>query len=173
MRASLIHAPLGLREFEGNRPERGARRAKARRGGFKAVGKTAPQALKIWEDVQRLEEAGAIGAELEAVPNRVAAEITRRTPLLMLGMGAEPHADAEYLFAEDVLGYTRGRRPRHAKTYRDFRAEFARLQAERVAAFREFKADIASGADPEPRHVVPIADAGYRAFLKALPPAKG
>ena len=35
--------------------------------------------------------------------------------------GAGPHADAQYLFSEDVLGHTAGHRPRHAKTYRKAR----------------------------------------------------
>jgi 3-methyl-2-oxobutanoate hydroxymethyltransferase len=138
-------------------------------GGFKAVGKTADSAIKVFEHVKQLEEAGAFGAELEVVPDRVAAEITRRTSLIMLGMGAGPHADAQYLFAEDVLGYTRGHRPRHAKVYRDFRTELDRLQNERVAAFNEFKSDVASGAYPQAQHVVPIEDAEFEAFMKRMP----
>jgi 3-methyl-2-oxobutanoate hydroxymethyltransferase len=138
-------------------------------GGFKAVGKTADSAIKVFEHVKQLEEAGAFGAELEVVPDRIAAEITKRTSLIMLGMGAGPHADAQYLFAEDVLGYTRGHQPRHAKVYRNFRAEYERLQAERIAAFNEFKADVASGAYPQAQHVVPIEDAEFDAFMKRLP----
>lgn len=137
-------------------------------GGFRAVGKTADQALMVWDHVRRLEDAGAFGAELEVVPDRVAAEISKRTKLMMLGMGAGPHADAQYLFAEDVLGYTRGHKPRHARTYRNFRAELDRLQGERIAAFTEFNADVASGAYPAPSHIVPIADAEFESFLKAL-----
>ncbi len=137
-------------------------------GGFKAVGKTAASALGVWKHVQQLEAAGAFGAELEVVPDRVAAEITKRTSLIMLGMGAGPHADAQYLFAEDVLGYTRGHKPRHAKVYRNFRAELDRLQAERLAAFKEFNADVASGAYPQPEHVVGIDDAEFAAFMKAI-----
>jgi 3-methyl-2-oxobutanoate hydroxymethyltransferase len=137
-------------------------------GGFKAVGKTAPQALMVWDQVKRLEDAGAFGAELEVVPDRVAAEITKRTSLIMLGMGAGPHADAQYLFAEDVLGMTRGHKPRHAKTYRNFRSELERLQGERVAAFTEFRADVASGAYPQPEHVVPISDAEFSAFMAGI-----
>ena len=137
-------------------------------GGFRAVGKTAEQALMVWDHVRRLEDAGAFGAELEVVPDRIAAEITKRTSLIMLGMGAGPHADAQYLFAEDVLGYTRGHKPRHAKTYRNFRAELDRLQSERIAAFAEFRADVASGAYPAPGHVVPIADAEFDSFMKAM-----
>ncbi len=137
-------------------------------GGFRAVGKTADQALMVWDHVRRLEDAGAFGAELEVVPDRVAAEISKRTKLMMLGMGAGPYADAQYLFAEDVLGYTRGHKPRHARTYRNFRAELDRLQGERIAAFTEFNADVASGAYPAPSHIVPIADAEFESFLKAL-----
>ena len=138
-------------------------------GGFKAVGKTAESAMAVFRHVKQLEAAGAIGAELEVVPDRVATEISKRTSLVMLSMGAGKGGDAQYLFAEDVLGYTRGHKPRHAKQYRNFRSEYERLQKERVAAFKEFKADVASGAYPAPEHLVPIADQEFAAFMKLLP----
>ena len=138
-------------------------------GGFKAVGKTADSAINIYRHVKQLEAAGCIGAELEVVPDRVAAEISKRTSLVMLSMGAGPGGDAQYLFAEDVLGCTRGHQPRHAKVYRNFRAEYDRLQQERIAAFKEYKADVQSGAYPEKRHVVSIDDAEFNAFMKKLP----
>jgi len=137
-------------------------------GGFKAVGKTAASAKAVWGHVKRLEAIGCFGAELEVVPDRVAAVITRSTPMIMLGMGAGPHADAQYLFAEDVLGHTDGHRPRHAKTYRNFAAEFARLQQERIAAFKEFIADVDSGAYPQPQHAVPIDDKEFEAFTASV-----
>jgi len=137
-------------------------------GGFKAVGKTAESAMMVYRQVKDLEAAGAIGAELEVVPDRVAAEISRRTPLLMLSMGSGGGCDGQYLFAEDVLGYTRGHRPRHAKVYRDFAAEYRRLQQERIAAFKEFAADVASGAFPARGNLVGIEDRELDAFLGAL-----
>lgn len=137
-------------------------------GGFQAVGKTADSALGVWRHVQALEEAGAIGAEIEVVPGRVAAEISRRTSLLLFSMGAGAGADAQYLFAEDVLGCTRGHRPRHAKTYRNFAAEYERLQQERIAAFREFAEDVRGGAYPAPQHTVPIEPEEFDAFLAAI-----
>lgn len=137
-------------------------------GGFKAVGKTAESARMVYDHVKRLEAIGAFGAELEVVPDRVAEVITKSTPLIMLGMGAGPHADAQYLFTEDVLGHTDGHKPRHAKTYRNFRAEFDRLQQERIAAFEEFVADVNSGAYPAQEHVVPIEDAEFEAFVAGL-----
>ena len=137
-------------------------------GGFKAVGKTAESAKWVWDHVKRLEAIGCFGAELEVVPDRVAEVISKATPLIMLGMGAGAGADAQYLFAEDVLGYTRGHKPRHAKTYRDFAPQFRRLQEERIAAFREFTADVRSGAYPETQHVVPVADAELEGFLARI-----
>ncbi|PBB97729.1 3-methyl-2-oxobutanoate hydroxymethyltransferase [Mesorhizobium sp. WSM3862] len=123
-------------------------------GGFKAVGKTAESAALVWKQVKELEAAGAFAAEIEVVPASVASAISRRTPLIMISMGAGAGCDAQYLFAEDVLGSNRGHYPRHAKRYRDFAAEFDRLQSERIAAFREYADDIQSGAYPEPRHMV-------------------
>jgi len=137
-------------------------------GGFKAVGKTAKSALAVFEHVKALEEIGVFGVELEVVPDRVALEISKRTNLVLLGMGAGPYADAQYLFAEDVLGYTRGNKPRHAKTYRDFRSELDRLQAERIAAFAEFKADVDTGAYPGAEHSVTIKDDEFDAFVREL-----
>jgi 3-methyl-2-oxobutanoate hydroxymethyltransferase len=137
-------------------------------GGFRAVGKTAESAKAVWDHVKRLEAIGCFGAELEVVPDRVAELITKSTPMIMLGMGAGPHADAQYLFAEDVLGHTAGHKPRHAKTYRNFAAEYARLQTERIAAFKEFIADVDSGAYPQPEHVVPIGHEELERFQTAI-----
>jgi 3-methyl-2-oxobutanoate hydroxymethyltransferase len=137
-------------------------------GGFKAVGKTADSAMQVFEHVKQLESVGVFGAELEVVPDRIAAEICKRTSLIMLGMGAGPHVDAQYLFAEDVLGYTRSHKPRHAKVYRNFRAELERLQRERIAAFNEFKADIDSGAYPQAEHMVGIDDTEFDTFMERI-----
>lgn len=126
-------------------------------GGFKAVGKTAASAMAVWEQVRALEAAGAFAAEIEVVPPEVATLISRHTTLFMISMGAGPGCDAQYLFACDVLGANRGHVPRHAKVYRDFAAEYDRLQAERVAAFGEFQRDVASGAFPEAKHVPGMA----------------
>jgi 3-methyl-2-oxobutanoate hydroxymethyltransferase len=136
--------------------------------GFRAVGKTASEAIAVWKQVKQLESIGCFGAELEVVPDRVSEAISKNTSMIMLGMGAGPGADAQYLFAEDVLGYTRGHKPRHAKTYRDFASEYSRLQGERVAAFKEFVTEVNSGAYPEPKHVVPIADEEFAKFIETI-----
>lgn len=137
-------------------------------GGFRAVGKTSESAMLVYRQVKELEEAGAFAAEIEVVPERVAAEISKRTSILLLSMGAGAGCDGQYLFAEDVLGQTDGHIPRHAKVYRDFRAEYVRLQAERIAAFQEFSADVIEGRYPAADHIVGIADDEFEAFRRQL-----
>ena len=138
-------------------------------GGFRAVGKTAASALEVWRQTKALEEAGAFSAEIEVVPAEVATEISRRTSMFMISMGAGTGCDAQYLFAEDVLGTNPGHYPRHSKKYRDLGAELRRLQGERIAAFREFKNEVDSGAYPGPEHVLSMREDERRAFLDGLP----
>ena len=137
-------------------------------GGFKAVGKTADSAMQIFEAVKQYEAAGAIGAEIEVVPVEVAKAISERTSLIMLSMGAGTGCDAQYLFAEDVLGQNRGHMPRHSKVYRNFAAEYDRLQQERIAAFSEFVADVDSKAYPEERHIVRMDPGELDEFMARL-----
>lgn len=136
--------------------------------GWRAVGKTADEALALWHQTQKLEEIGVFGAELEVVPDRVAKFLCENSSLLMLGMGAGKYADAQYLFTEDVCGYGKNHKPRHGKVYRNLGPELDRIQAERIAAFKEFKADVASGDYPSEEHVVPIMEEELEAFLKRV-----
>ena len=139
-------------------------------GGFKAVGKTADAAAAMLAEVQAYEAAGAFAVEIEVVPVEVATEISRRVGILLWSMGSGPGCDVQYLFSEDILGENRGHLPRHAKVYRNFAAEQDRLQRERVAAYGEFIADVASGAYPEDRHVVSMDPAEHAAFLHKIGP---
>jgi 3-methyl-2-oxobutanoate hydroxymethyltransferase len=83
-------------------------------------------------------------------------------------MGAGGGCDAQYLFAEDILGEGKTRVPRHAKVYRDFAAEYKRLQDERVAAFKEFSGPMWNRRVPRGRHLVSMTDGEYEKFLDGI-----
>jgi len=137
-------------------------------GGFRAVGKTAQSAIALYEECRRYQDAGAFAVEIEVVPVEVATAISARLEILLWSMGAGAGCDAQYLFAEDILGENRGHMPRHAKVYRNFAAEHDRLQRERISAFSEFRTDVASAAFPEPHHVVTMDPREHDAFLKGI-----
>ena len=92
-------------------------------------------------------------------------EITRRVSLLTISLGSGAECDVQYLFSADLLGENRGHIPRHAKVYRNFAAERDRLQQERIAAYREYIEDVASGAFPEAGNVVGMSDEAFESFL--------
>lgn len=142
-------------------------------GGFRAVGKTADEAMTLFHQVKALESAGVVAVEVEVVPPAVATAISARTSILLWSMGAGAGCDAQYLFANDILGYTEGHIPRHSRVYRDFKAEYARLQAERIAAFTEFAADVATGAFPEDRHLVEMSPIEFETFMDRLQSGEG
>ena len=137
-------------------------------GGMKAVGKTAAEALHVYELTKQYEDAGAIGVEMEVVPAQVATEISKRTKMLIIGMGAGLDCDVQYLFATDILGDNEGHVPRHSKVYRDFKSEYHRLHRESVAAFKEFRSDVLTGAYPTAKNDVSIDKKEFESFLKAI-----
>ncbi|PWJ94270.1 3-methyl-2-oxobutanoate hydroxymethyltransferase [Mesorhizobium loti] len=132
---------------------------------FRAIGRTAEEALKVLRVAKDLENAGAACIEVEVVPVRLAEHITRSTPLITMGMGCGSACDTQYLFSSDVLGTHAGHYPRHAKRYADFVTLEAELQEKRIAAFRAFGRDVAAGSYPEAKHQVGMDDAAYDRFL--------
>lgn len=142
-------------------------------GGYRAVGKTPAQALDLWQAVQRFESAGAFAVELEVIPAALAEAITRRTSLLTVSLGSGAGCDAEYLFSADLLGENTGHIPRHARTYRNFAQMRERMQAERVAAYREYIADVASGAFPADAHLVKIDESVLSEVIARMDAARG
>ncbi len=136
--------------------------------GWRAVGKTAGEAIALYEHMKKLEEIGVFGVELEVVPEVLAKFLSNNSPLLLFGMGAGIHADAQYLFAEDVCGYGKNHAPRHSKMYCNLAPMLEEMQKERIMAFKAFKAEISSGEFPAPEHSIPISDQEIDSFLKAV-----
>ena len=136
---------------------------------YRAIGKTAEEARSLYRQMKELENAGAYAAELEVVPHRLAEFLSRNTTLILMSLGSGSGCDTQFLFSDDLLGEYDERLPRHAKAYRNFLAEYRRLQEERIAAFREYVADVESGSFPEPRHLVEMDEAEFEAFRDSLP----
>lgn len=134
-------------------------------GGLRAVGKTLDEALWIYREIKRLEEAGAWAVEVEVIPAALLAEISKRTKLLTSSIGAGGGGDIQFLFAEDILGNNRPPYPRHSKQYRTLYKMREAMQAERIAGLKEYVQDVRSGAFPGPEHVVNAPEGLINAFL--------
>ncbi len=135
-------------------------------GGLRAVGKTLDEALWIYREIKRLEEAGAWAVEVEVIPAALLAEISKRTTLITSSIGAGGGGDIQFLFAEDILGNHRPPYPRHSKQYRELYKMQEAIQAERVSGFKDFIADVRSGGFPGPAHVVNAPEGLIGAFVE-------
>ena len=137
-------------------------------GGFKAFGKTSEEAKKIYDQCMLLRDAGVFAIEIEIVPFRVAELISKNIDVFMIGMGSGLGCDAQYLFAEDILGYNEGHIPRHAKVYSDIHKDFKRIKDKSKEAFKLFKNDVETKKYPSKEHDINISDEEYSSFAKII-----
>jgi 3-methyl-2-oxobutanoate hydroxymethyltransferase len=136
--------------------------------GYRAIGKTADEAAKLYQQMKTLENAGAYAAELECVPHELATFLCKNTSMLLMSLGSGAGCDTQFLFSDDILGEYDERLPRHAKAYRNFLEEYRRLQAERVSAFREYIDDVNGGKFPTETNLVTMKPGEYEAFLESV-----
>ncbi len=134
-------------------------------GGFKAYGKTALEAKKIYSQTLKLQEAGVFAIEIEIVPFKVAEYISKNVDVFMIGMGSGLGCDAQYLFAEDILGYNNGHIPRHAKVYSNLSKDYEKIKVKATKAFKDFKKDVVLKKYPEKKHDIKIPNSEYEEFI--------
>ena len=124
-------------------------------GGVRAVGRTADEAVSLWDKFRQLEDAGAFAVECELIPDNLMAEINARTGLVTISLGSGSNADVIFLFSSDICGES-PRTPRHARAYADLAAMRAAIDRERVRALSAFRSDVANGAFPSEDEVVTV-----------------
>jgi 3-methyl-2-oxobutanoate hydroxymethyltransferase len=126
-------------------------------GGFKAQGRTAEKAKRLYEDALALEAAGCFAIVLEAVPAAVAARVTEALRLPTIGIGAGAECDGQVLVWHDLLGLYAGKAPRFVKRYADLAGEAKR-------ALESYVDDVREGRFPEQQHTYAIPDEELGAF---------
>jgi 3-methyl-2-oxobutanoate hydroxymethyltransferase len=136
-------------------------------GGVRAVGKTADEALELFDRFRRLEDAGAFAVECEVIPAAVMAEINRRTGLVTVSLGSGPDADVIFLFTSDICGEVK-RLPRHARAWGDLASLHQQVRDERVRALSGFRAEVTSGGYPGEGEVAQITQDELGRFRAAL-----
>ena len=130
-------------------------------GGFKAQGRTAEKAVRLYEDALALEAAGCFAIVLEAVPAPVASRITESLTVPTIGIGAGSATDGQVLVWHDLLGLYEGHAPRFVKQYADLAAEIKKA----VGAFVE---EVRERRFPEEQHTYAMPEEELAMFEEAL-----
>lgn len=137
------------------------------RGGLRAVGKTADEAIALWNAFRTMEDAGAFSVEAEVICDRVMAEISSRTSLLTSSLGSGPGADIIYLFQNDICG-EQLESPRHARAFGDLNSLYEQIKHQRRVALTAFRDSVEEEQFPSPYECATISDAEFESFFERL-----
>ncbi len=137
------------------------------RGGLRAIGRTAQEAMELWSDFRRMEDAGAFSVEAEVICHQVMTEITKRTKLITSSLGSGAGADIIYLFQSDICG-EQPEKPRHARSFGNLHALNEAIRKERRQALSAFRNAAINASYPSDSEMTAIAEVEYQEFLTLL-----
>lgn len=118
-------------------------------GGHKIQGKTPEAAVRLLEDARALEQAGAFSVVMETVPAALAALITKKISIPIIGIGAGSGCDGQVQVINDIFGSYTDFIPKHAKQY----AKIASIMSNAVAQYHE---EVKSGKFPTEAQSFPM-----------------
>ena len=132
-------------------------------GGFRVQGKTSAGAMAVLADALAVQEAGAFGVVLEAIPPEIAAIITSKLRIPTIGIGAGNACSGQVLVQVDMLGnYPPGRYlPKFVKQYGDVWSEAHR-------AIVQYKEEVKDRSYPAKEHTYEIKPDEVKRFEQAV-----
>lgn len=108
-------------------------------------GRTASAAMEIIDNAKAIEEAGAIGLEIEAMPYEVGKAVDDAVDIFTFSIGAGSAGTCQLLNGYDLIGAFDSFKPKFAKRYGNI-AEIA------TKAFQDYAADVRNGTFPDDDH---------------------
>ncbi len=86
-------------------------------GTYTVRAKEEAEAKKLLEDAKILEESGCFAIVLEKIPAALAKKVRDLVRIPVIGIGAGPDVDGQVLVVNDLLGLTKGFKPRFLRQY--------------------------------------------------------
>lgn len=114
-------------------------------GGYRVQGREDKQREKLLTDALAVERAGAFSVVLEAIPGKLAKEVTKKLKIPTIGIGAGVNCDGQVLVINDLLGLSGEFRPKFVKKY-------VNLEEVISKAVKEYISEVKSGAFPNDEH---------------------
>jgi 3-methyl-2-oxobutanoate hydroxymethyltransferase len=86
-------------------------------GTYTVRAKEEAEAEKLKQDILVLQDAGCFSVVLEKIPAKLAKEVTNSVKIPTIGIGAGQHCDGQVLVINDMIGLTKGFKPRFLRQY--------------------------------------------------------
>ena len=122
-------------------------------GSYRARGRSADDALMVFESALALQEAGCFALVFEAVPAAATAAMMAALHVPVIGIGAGGDTDGQVLVWHDLLGFAAADRklPKFVRRY-------ASMEAEATDAVAQFCDDVRSGRFPSSAETYHMTD---------------
>ena len=130
-------------------------------GGFKMQGRTADAAIEIIENAEAIEDAGAIGLEIEAMPYEVGKAVDDAVSIFTFSIGAGSAGTCQLLNGYDLLGAFDTFKPKFAKRY-------ANLSEVATKAFSDYIQEVQKGKFPDEDHSYKMKEEEIKKLNKVL-----
>tara|TARA_B100000427_G_scaffold61579_1_gene48565 strand:- start:128 stop:982 length:855 start_codon:yes stop_codon:yes gene_type:complete len=130
-------------------------------GGFKMQGRTADAAIEIIENAEAIEDAGAIGLEIEAMPYEVGKAVDDAVSIFTFSIGAGSAGTCQLLNGYDLLGAFDTFKPKFAKRY-------ANLSEVATKAFSDYVQEVQKGKFPDADHSYKMKEEEIKKLNKVL-----
>lgn len=114
-------------------------------GGYRVQGKDDDGAARLLVDAQAQQDAGASLIVLEAMPAKLAAQISTQLSTPTIGIGAGKECGGQVLVLHDMLNVTSGKKPRFVRNFMAGQNSIADALAAYVATVKD-------GSFPAPEH---------------------
>ena len=137
------------------------------RGGLRAIGSTAEEAMQLFKDFKTMENAGAFSVESEIIHEQVMTEISKNTSLLISSLGSGLSGDIIYLFQNDICGEEE-KRPRHSRAFGDIFSLKKKIISERLSALKAFKQAVLNKDFPKDNEIVKINNDEFIKFKSMI-----
>jgi len=94
-------------------------------GTYTVRAKEEAEAHKLKEDILTLQQAGCFAVVLEKIPAKLASDVTKNLKIPTIGIGAGAGCDGQVLVINDMLGLTKGFKPRFLRQYLNLYSEIS------------------------------------------------
>ena len=111
-------------------------------GTYTVRAKEEAEAEKLKQDILVLQDSGCFSVVLEKIPAILAKEVTDSVKIPTIGIGAGPHCDGQVLVINDMIGLTKGFKPRFLRQYLNL---FDQING----AVQDYVKDVKSGDFPD------------------------
>ena len=139
-------------------------------GGLRGWGRTADEAMKIYQTLKRMEDVGVFAVEAECIAEEVLEAINDKTSIVTFSLGSGMAGDVIMSFVSDICGEDseEEKPPKHAHAFGNLARLHKQMYAERVAALKEFHSEVTHKNFPYPETSISMHPHEEDKFLEAL-----